>query len=91
MTFINSDADMIRVYLAWLALLGVKPDRLRYRVMIHESADVEGAEGYWAAVAGIDTSALEQDDTEAAQPQDRPQECRGRLPRLFRRPRPGLR
>ncbi|MFE6132136.1 hypothetical protein ACFQ6Q_28360 [Streptomyces sp. NPDC056437] len=57
-TFINSDADMIRVYLAWLALLDVKPDRLRYRVMIHESADVEGAECYWAAVAGIDTSAL---------------------------------
>ncbi|GAA2354631.1 hypothetical protein [Streptomyces cuspidosporus] len=51
--FVNSDAGMIRVYLAWLHLLGVEPDRLRYRVMIHEEADVTAAEDYWAAVVGV--------------------------------------
>ncbi|MFG2178717.1 hypothetical protein ACGFLS_08345 [Streptomyces abikoensis] len=57
-TFINSDPDMIRVYLAWLALLGVKRERLRVRVMIHESADVTSAELFWADLAGIPASAL---------------------------------
>lgn len=51
-TFINSDADMIRVYLAWLSLLGVEAERLRFSVMIHESADVEASERYWADVVG---------------------------------------
>lgn len=46
--FVNSDADMIRLYLAWLRLLGVEKERLRFKLMIHESADVSGAERYWA-------------------------------------------
>ncbi|WP_448699918.1 hypothetical protein, partial [Streptomyces avidinii] len=37
--FVNSDPDMIRLYLAWLRLLGIKGERLRYSVMIHETAD----------------------------------------------------
>ncbi|MEU0198849.1 MULTISPECIES: hypothetical protein [unclassified Streptomyces] len=36
------------VFLAWLNLLGVERERLRFTVMIHESADVAGAERYWA-------------------------------------------
>ncbi|MFF3319224.1 hypothetical protein ACFYV5_27475 [Streptomyces sp. NPDC003035] len=56
--FVNSDVDVIRVYLAWLDLLGVARERLRFRVMIHESADVSAAERYWADVAAIDTGAL---------------------------------
>ena len=36
-TFINSDPDMIEVYLAWLRLLGVAPDRLRFHV--HDPRD----------------------------------------------------
>ncbi|MFC4494243.1 hypothetical protein ACFPA8_08860 [Streptomyces ovatisporus] len=51
-TFINSDAGMIRVYLSWLSLLGVEAERLRFSVMIHESADVEAAERYWADLVG---------------------------------------
>ena len=58
-TFINSDPDMIQLYLAWLALLGVEPGRLRYRVMIHESAQVADAEHYWADTAGVDVTTLE--------------------------------
>lgn len=57
-TFINSDPDMIRVYLAWLSLLNVASDRLRFSVMIHESADVKSAEGYWAGLVGCDPAAF---------------------------------
>ncbi|MEU3972255.1 hypothetical protein [Streptomyces bacillaris] len=58
-TFINSDPGVVAVYLAWLDLLGVERDRLSYRVMIHETADVPAAERYWAGLVGIDVSALQ--------------------------------
>ncbi|WP_301129774.1 hypothetical protein [Streptomyces cacaoi] len=51
--FVNSDPDMIRLYLAWLDLLGMERDRLRFTVMIHESADVRAAERYWADLAAV--------------------------------------
>ncbi|MEU5631019.1 hypothetical protein ACH47C_05520 [Streptomyces rishiriensis] len=54
--FINSDPGVIEVYLAWLDLLGVEREHLRYTVTIHEDADVAGAEGYWAALVGADRS-----------------------------------
>ncbi|MBL3667618.1 hypothetical protein JL475_16815 [Streptomyces sp. M2CJ-2] len=54
--FVNSDPGMITVFMAWLDLLKVEPERLRFRVMIHESADVEGAEHHWAALVGVDSS-----------------------------------
>ncbi|MFI1199013.1 hypothetical protein ACH4VR_06055 [Streptomyces sp. NPDC020883] len=57
--FVNSDPDMIRLYLAWLRLLKIEPERVRYRVMIHESADVEAAERYWADLVGVDVATLE--------------------------------
>lgn len=57
-TFVNSDPDMVRVYLAWLDLLGVERKRLRFTVMIHESADVAGAERYWAELVEADQSAF---------------------------------
>ncbi|GHC67247.1 hypothetical protein [Streptomyces cinnamoneus] len=57
-TFINSDPDMIQVYLAWLSLLGVRPEHIQYRVMIHENADVARSERFWADVAGVDAATL---------------------------------
>ena len=54
--FVNSDAGVIKLYLAWLRLLGVDHDRLKYRVMIHITADVEGAKRYWADLVGVDVS-----------------------------------
>ncbi|MFD8635121.1 hypothetical protein [Streptomyces sp. NPDC059533] len=57
--FVNSDADMIHVFVAWLDLLGVDPERIRYRVMIHETADVIGAEHYWADQVRVDHSQLQ--------------------------------
>ncbi|MBB1244687.1 helix-turn-helix transcriptional regulator [Streptomyces durbertensis] len=56
--FVNSDPGMIRVFLAWLALLGVGKDRLQLRLMIHETADVAGALEYWAALVGVDATAF---------------------------------
>ncbi|WP_189983350.1 terminase gpP N-terminus-related DNA-binding protein [Streptomyces capoamus] len=55
-TFVNSDPGMINVFLAWLDLLQVERERLRFTVMIHETADVAGAERYWADLVGADAS-----------------------------------
>ncbi|MFG3202605.1 hypothetical protein [Streptomyces sp. NPDC048192] len=54
--FVNSDPGAVTVFLAWLDLLGVERERLRYTVMIHENADVGGAEMYWADLVGADRS-----------------------------------
>ncbi|WP_197682441.1 hypothetical protein [Jiangella sp. DSM 45060] len=53
LNFINSDPDMIRLFLRWLDLLGVDPARRKYRVNIHESADVAAATAHWAEVVGV--------------------------------------
>ncbi|MFJ2217526.1 hypothetical protein ACIQVO_28720 [Streptomyces sp. NPDC101062] len=52
--FVNSDAGVIQLFLAWLKLVGVGSERLSYRVMIHESADTEAAERYWADQVRVD-------------------------------------
>ncbi|MFF6995596.1 hypothetical protein ACFY93_11625 [Streptomyces sp. NPDC008313] len=57
--FVNSDTGVIRMYLAWLNLLGVSPERLQYRVMIHMTADIEDAKRYWADVIGVDASTFQ--------------------------------
>jgi hypothetical protein len=57
-TFTNSDPDVIAVYLAWLDLLGVARERLTFAVNIHESADVAGAERFWADFVGVPVESL---------------------------------
>lgn len=57
-TFVNSDSDMIRLFLSWLDLLSIERERITYRVMIHETADVESAEAYWADVVQADRSSF---------------------------------
>ncbi|MFC9630502.1 hypothetical protein ACFTY8_14680 [Streptomyces mirabilis] len=56
--FVNSDPGTISVFLAWLDLLQVERERLRFRVMIHESADVPAAEHFWADHVGTDGSSF---------------------------------
>ncbi|MFJ8634168.1 hypothetical protein [Streptomyces sp. NPDC093568] len=56
--FVNSDPGVVRLFLAWLDLLEVERDRVQYRVMIHETADVAAAERYWADVVEADRSAF---------------------------------
>ena len=43
----NSDADLIRIFLAWLDLLGIREDERTYRLSIHETADVAAQERWW--------------------------------------------
>ncbi|MEU4210266.1 hypothetical protein AB0F13_09775 [Streptomyces sp. NPDC026206] len=57
-TFVNSDPDMISLYLAWLRLLGVDQSRLKFHLLIHESADVAGAERFWAEHVGPDVGSF---------------------------------
>jgi len=52
-TFTNSDPGMIRLFLAWLQLLGIGLERCSFRVSIHESADVDAAVAFWAEVVGV--------------------------------------
>ena len=56
--FVNSDPGMIKVFLAWLDLLGIERERLRFTVMIHENADVARAEQFWAELVSADLSAF---------------------------------
>lgn len=44
---------MIQLFSDWLDLLRVAPERRRYRVSIHETADVEAAQRYWAQVLDL--------------------------------------
>ncbi|MEU6677833.1 hypothetical protein [Streptomyces sp. NPDC046925] len=57
--FINSDPNVISLYLRWLELLGVERERMRFRVSIHESADVKEAEEFWAGLVGVDAATLQ--------------------------------
>jgi len=54
--FMNSDPALIRVFLAWLRLLGVSPDSLVFGVHIHESADAQAAVAFWSGVVGAPES-----------------------------------
>jgi transcriptional regulator with XRE-family HTH domain len=57
--FVNSDPGMIRLFLWWLQAAGVEPERLRYQVHIHETADIEAAERFWADVVGVPVGRLQ--------------------------------
>ena len=54
--FINSDPNLIRLFLAWLQLISVPADRLIFRLHIHESADASGALAFWSDVVGAPPS-----------------------------------
>lgn len=56
--FINSDPNVIRLFLRWPDLLEVPRSRLTLRVSIHETANVRSAENFWADVAGVDVAAF---------------------------------
>jgi hypothetical protein len=51
-SFLNSDPGMIHLFLKWLDRIGIGHARRRFRVSIHESADVAAAEAYWRSVIG---------------------------------------
>lgn len=53
---INSDAQMIALFLRWLDLVGVPEEDRRYRLSIHESADLDAAHEFWSHVTGVEQS-----------------------------------
>ena len=54
--FMNSDPRLIRFFLRFLEVAGVDPDDLILRVFIHENADIEAAQQFWAEVTGVSPS-----------------------------------
>jgi transposase len=50
---INSDADVIRLFLRWLDLMGAPEADRRYRLSIHESADLDAAHRWWSRELGV--------------------------------------
>jgi predicted transcriptional regulator len=53
-TFMNGDPRLIRFFLRFLDAAGVDPAQIRYRVYIHEKADIVGAGLYWQEVTDAD-------------------------------------
>jgi transcriptional regulator with XRE-family HTH domain len=52
--FINGDPRLITFFLRFLDAAGIDRAQARYRVYIHETADVEQAEAFWLEVTGAD-------------------------------------
>ncbi|TLS40428.1 hypothetical protein FE633_41525 [Streptomyces montanus] len=57
--FINSDPNVIKLYLRWLESLGVERERMRFRVSIHATADAAEAVAFWADLVGVDASTFQ--------------------------------
>jgi transposase len=53
-SFINNDPALITFFMRFLRVVGVAPEDLIFRVYIHESADIEGAQRYWLALTSAD-------------------------------------
>ena len=51
--FVNSDPALIVLFLRFVEALGVQRSALRYRVAIHETADVPAATRWWADLVGV--------------------------------------
>jgi Homeodomain-like domain len=56
--FINSDPRLILLFLRFLGSIGIGPERLMFRVHIHETADHEGAIAWWAERVGVSPAAF---------------------------------
>jgi hypothetical protein len=55
-SFINSDSQMIRLFVDWLRLLGIGTDQLVFRLQIHEGADIDRATEFWARTVQVPES-----------------------------------
>jgi transcriptional regulator with XRE-family HTH domain len=52
--FINSDPQLVTLFLRFLETAGVSRDRLIFRVSIHETADPVAAQQFWSKVIGFE-------------------------------------
>lgn len=67
-TFTNSDPGMIQLFQAFLRLMGVVDDQLRFRVAIHENADVDAATRFWADLLAVDPAVFQPASLKRHQP-----------------------
>src|ERR1700722_14887575 len=67
--FINSDPGLIKFFLLFLDAAGVEPTRLRFRVHIHETADVSAAEEFWRDVTAADPAQFQRTTLKTHNPQ----------------------
>jgi transposase len=68
-TFMNSDPALITLFLRFLDAAGVDRNMIAYRVYIHETADVAGAESFWLQVTGADPALFRRPALKRHQPQ----------------------
>jgi transposase len=52
-TYINSDPGLVVLFLMFVESLGEDRQQLKYRISIHESAEVDAAGRWWAALVGV--------------------------------------
>jgi transcriptional regulator with XRE-family HTH domain len=52
--FINSDPQLVKLFLRFLETAGVSRDRLIFKVSIHETADPVAAQQFWRKVIGFE-------------------------------------
>ena len=66
---INSDPDVIRLFLRWLDLMAAPEENRRYRLSIHESADLGEAHHYWSGVVGVPVERFDRPTLKRHKPQ----------------------
>jgi transposase len=59
-TIINSDPGVILLWAAFLDQMSIAAERRRYSLSIHESADVAGAQQWWADLLSVSSTAFGQ-------------------------------
>jgi transposase len=68
-TFTNSDPALITLFLRFLDAAGIDRNMIIYRVYIHETADVAGAERFWLEVTGAKSAQFRRSALKRHQPQ----------------------
>ncbi|MEU8345400.1 helix-turn-helix domain-containing protein [Spirillospora sp. NPDC048832] len=58
-SFINSDPALIVLFMRFLRTAGVSRERLRFRLHIHETADLDAASEWWAELVGCPAEAFQ--------------------------------
>jgi transposase len=68
-SFMNSDPGLITLFLRFLDAAGADRNMIVYRVCIHETADVTGAERFWLEVTGAEPEQFRKPTIKRHQPQ----------------------
>ncbi|HEX2772100.1 MAG TPA: resolvase, partial [Micromonosporaceae bacterium] len=68
---VNSDPMLVLLFLRFLEALGVPLASLRFRVSIHESADVAAAVEWWAQLVGVPAESFQRTTLKRERPRTR--------------------